>query len=189
MALAPSRVTHVLGAKWEGTVPVIQVLVLVNVVGLLGAVAVPLFEGLGLPQRVTLLEVVQSTVVVALAWFLAGPLGVVGAAVAWLGAVVASQGLSGFFAGRLLPSPLAGLAPPLTMVVLVSAVGGVAAWIVDMMLPGLLGLLAGAAVGSVVCGLLLWVLDRRLDLGLARDLARAFPQLAPILEFGGGRPS
>jgi O-antigen/teichoic acid export membrane protein len=175
--LAPALVDNVLGPRWQGTVPVIRVLVWVNVVGLLGDATVPLLKGLGRPSRATLLGLVQSGILVLLAWELAGRFGAVGAALTWLAAGCATQILGIYLLRQVLPQVWSGYARPLTATVTAALAGAAAAWGIIRVEDGLTGLLAAIGAASVVTASLLWVLDRRLELSLARDLARAFPNI------------
>jgi O-antigen/teichoic acid export membrane protein len=185
IVLAPSLVENILGPRWEATVPLIRLLALVNVVGLLGETVVPIFKGMGQPSRLAILELVQSSLLVALIWGLADLLGVTGAAVAWVIAVGASQLLSWMFVQRLLSQPLRGLARPVMVITAVAAVGALSALGVDRAIPGLPGLLLGGTVGISMIGLLLWLLDRRLGLGLTANIRQAFPQVTALFRLAG----
>jgi O-antigen/teichoic acid export membrane protein len=175
--LAPALVDNVLGPRWQGTVPVIRVLVWVNVVGLLGDALVPLLRGLGRPSRATLLGLVQSTLLVLLAWDLAGRFGALGAALTWLIATGASQLLGIYLLRHLLPRAWVGSGLALTATVAAALAGAAAAWGILRVENGLPGLLAAAGGGALATVAILWILDRRLELNLARDLARAFPNV------------
>lgn len=173
--LAPALVDHVLGPRWQGTVPVIRVLVWVNVVGLLGDALVPLLKGLGRPSRATLLGLVQSGLLVLLAWELAGRFGAVGAALTWLIATGAAQLLGIYLLRQVLPQAWVGSTFALTATVTAAVAGAAAAWGIVRVEDGLPGLLAAVGGAALVTLAALWSLDRRLELNLARDLARAFP--------------
>jgi O-antigen/teichoic acid export membrane protein len=175
--LAPALVDHVLGARWQGTVPVIRLLVWVNIVGLLGDATVPLLKGLGRPSRATLLGVVQTGLLVVLAWDLAGRFGAVGAALTWLAATGGSQVVGIYMLRQLLPQVFVGYLPPLTATVTAALAGAVVAWGIVRVESGLAGLVAAAGSAALVTAGVLWALDRRLQLNLARDLARAFPNV------------
>ena len=175
--LAPPLVDHVLGPRWQGTVPVIRVLVWVNVVGMLGDAIVPLLKGLGWPSRATLLGLVQSGLLVLLAWELAGRFGAVGAALTWLAATGASQLFGVYLLRRLLPQVWAASAVSLLSTVAAALAGAASAWGIIRVERGLAGMAAAAASAAFVTVAVLWFLDRRLELNLARDLARAFPNV------------
>lgn len=106
--LAP-WLAEVLGEGWRGSAELLRWLALTGVIGLFGDTVVPLLQGVGRPERVTALELVQSLALIVLALWLvapAGPLGdpLRGAGVAWLGAVAASQLLAAVFLRRALSS-------------------------------------------------------------------------------------
>jgi lipopolysaccharide exporter len=181
MVLAHSLTSDVLGPQWEGTAPVIQVLVAAGLVGLLGDALAPLFHGLGRPERQVASETIQAIVLVTGAWLFAGPLGLVGAALAWLPASCAAQGLGAFYAQRMLVRPFAPVALPLAVITAVSIGGGGLAWILDERIPGLGGFVVAVMLsGSAVIGLE-WALDRWYGFGFGEDLRQVFPALGRFL--------
>jgi lipopolysaccharide exporter len=178
IALTPSLVEFVLGPRWQGTGPLIRLLALVNVIGLFGDTVVPILQGLGRPSQLALVELVQSTLLLAFIWGLTTWLGVSGAAVAWLLAVGSSQLLSLLFLRRLLPHPLRGLKRPLTLILSISLIGAAAALSLDRALPGLIGLVASGILGAGLIAALLWLSEQRWQLGLASSAALLLPKLA-----------
>jgi O-antigen/teichoic acid export membrane protein len=187
--LAPTLVEHVLGARWQGTVTVIRVLVWVNVVGLLGDAIVPVLKGLGRPSRVTLLELVQYSLLIVLAWEFAGRFGLVGAGITWLVAVAASQILGMYFLRQLLPEAWIGLAPSMTAVVTASLMGAAAAWGLIQLDPGLVGLAAAIGAGGLVTLGVLSALDRWLRLSLVHNLVQVFPNISEAWRVVTGLPA
>jgi O-antigen/teichoic acid export membrane protein len=127
------------------------------------------------------IELVQSSVLIAVVWLLVGRFGAVSAGIAWLAGVGASQILSVAYVSRLLPKPFAGLGGPVLMILTVSTLGGIIAWGVVQIVPGIVGLAAAGLLSSAVIGLLLWRFDRYYAFGLGRDLVHAFPQLSRVL--------
>lgn len=187
IALAPGLVTHILGPKWEGTVPVIRILALVNIVGLLGDTVVPLLKGIGQPSKVAAATGSQTAVLVAVMWFFTGYWGVGGAALAWLPAIAVSQVIIIKYLYDLLPHPFAGLLKPAGIVVLVSLSGAAIAMKIYEMLPNLFGLIGAAAASTAFIGGMLWIFERRLSLGLLDDLAQVFPRLANRIGYHPGK--
>jgi O-antigen/teichoic acid export membrane protein len=183
IALAPSLVEDILGPRWLGTTPVIRVLAVVGMIGLLGEAIVPVLKGFGQPYKVAALEAVQSLLLIGLVWWLTARYGLIGAAIAWLPAVAVSQGISGIFAKQIIDQPFRGLKAPMMAIILASGVGAIVAFLVDTGLGGILGFVAANLIGLAIIGFLLWLSDRRFDLGLARALARAFPQAAALVGF------
>jgi O-antigen/teichoic acid export membrane protein len=118
---------------------------------------------------------------VLLVWILASRYGLIGAAAAWLPALVVSQVISAAFVRKILHRPFAGLAGPASAVVLTSGVGAAIALGVDSLLPGLPGLVLAAFLAMAIMLVLLWILNRRFDLRLADELPRAFPQFARLV--------
>jgi O-antigen/teichoic acid export membrane protein len=181
IVLAPSLVANVLGSKWEGTVPLIQLLALVNIIGLLGDMAIPILKGMGRPHQLVVIELIQSVLLIALIWKLIDHFGLLGAPLAWLAAVGSSQLVSLYFIQRLLSKPLSGLFVPLLIISVVSCFGSLAAWGLSNVISGLLGLVTATLLGLSIVGVLLWVADRGLALGLRRNLDMAFPQLTHLV--------
>jgi lipopolysaccharide exporter len=178
IAVAPALTETLLGEQWAGTGPLIRVLTLVGLIGLLGEVVVPVLYGLGQPQKVVILEVVQSTLVVGLTWWLVGQIGVLGAGVAWLPAIVLSQILGIRFLRDLVERPFAGVIKPLIAVLVSCCLAGALCWLVAAALPGLGGLVLALGLGVVVVLLLYLLGDSRLDSALSRAVLSVFPQLA-----------
>jgi len=188
VVLAPSLVEHVLGARWAGSAPIIQILAIACMLDLFRDAAVPIFNGLGQPYRVTALEAVQSVLLIAFVWALTGPFGVIGAAGAWLPALAASQLLAVVFLSRMLEQPFQGLGRPMLAVLGASSAGLVVAYVVDRATPGLTGFVLANLAAVAIIGGILWIADRRFNLRLVETLAQAFPRVAVLLGLstGGG---
>lgn len=181
IVLAPTLIHDVLGSKWMGTEDVIRVLVFVTVLGIFGEVAVSVFKGFGQPYRITLLEVVQSTVTISLVWFLTRQVGLVGAALSWVPAILLSQGLSAWFLLSILDRPFRGLMAPLLAVLAATALCAAVALTASYLVTGVTGLVVAAILGASSTIAFLWFADRRYELGFANDLALIFPQIAIFL--------
>jgi lipopolysaccharide exporter len=180
IALAPSLVVNILGPRWQGTVPLIRWLALVNVLGLFGDVTAPIFKALAQPYRITVVEMLQSALLITLIWGLAGRYGVTGAALARLIAVGSSQLVSAAFLLRVLPRPFDGIGLPMALIAAVCGIVGLAVSSADRLIVGPLGFLLAILSATTAMVLLIWFLDRRFRLGLANNLARAFPQIASL---------
>ena len=183
VVLAPSLVTTVLGPRWQGTAPLIQLLALVNIVGLFGDTVGPILKGVGRPGRLAIIELIQSSLLIIGIWSLAGRYGVVSAALAWLAAVSASQLVSALFVQQVLPKPLAGLARPTLAIAAASGVGGLIAALVAAAAPGPIGVIAASGLGLVTSVMLLWTFDRWFAFGLANGFYRTFPQVAALVGY------
>lgn len=179
--LAPTLIHDILGPSWAGSEDVVRVLCLVVMIGMLGDVAVPVFKGFGQPYRITLLNLTQSSILISFGWVLTKSLGLVGAAIAWLPAVLLSQLLCVRFLRRSLDHPFRGLQNPLMAILAATGLCLVLALTVSYLIPGVVGLVAATALGGISAVLLLWMADRRYGLGFAHDLALAFPQFASFL--------
>lgn len=183
IALAPPVVENVLGPKWEGTVPVIRILALASMIGLLGETIVPILKGMGRPSKVVVMEGVQTLLLIAGVVFFTRYWGLAGAALAWLPAIAISQLIGSKYARDLLPHAFAGLLKPFSVIAGIAVVGALFASGIYQMIPGLTGLMLGIALTAAGTGLVLWIADRWLALGLVDDLARAFPQVATLVGY------
>jgi O-antigen/teichoic acid export membrane protein len=180
IALAPTLVETVFDARWTGSGPIIQIILLSGIIGLLGEATVPLLKGVGQPYRIAVLEVIQSALIIVLVWGLTGRFGLVGAALAMLLSVAASQGVSVLFVKRLLDRPFGGLTAR-AATLFGSALGSAAVALALVRLPwGVTGLAVAATAGAAVGAGILWCADRRFELGLIQDFTRAFPQVAVL---------
>jgi lipopolysaccharide exporter len=178
IVLAPTLVHDVLGPEWAGTEDVIRVLSLVVMIGIFGEVAVSVFKGFGQPYRITLLEVVQSSVTISLVWLLTSRVGLVGAALAWVPAILLSQGLSARFLLSVLDQPFRGLLAPFVAVITATMLCIAVAVTAIYFVPGVVGLMLAAILGAMSTVAFLWFADRRFELGFTNDLALVFPQIA-----------
>lgn len=181
IVLASSLVSELLGARWIGTAPIIQVLAIASLIGLLADAAHPIFNGLGQPQKVVAFEGVQYALLIGLVWELTGRFGLVGAVSAWLPATIAAQIVAVVLLRSVLPRPFEGTLAPLLAIAAISAVGGAIAFALDRVVGGLLGFVLAGLFGAATMGILLWVNDRRYGLGLRSLLGRIFPRLATFV--------
>jgi lipopolysaccharide exporter len=182
IALAPALVEEVLGPKWAGTAPIIRILTLASAIGFFGDSTGPVFRGLGQPYRVTIVEVVQSILLISLVWQFAQRWGLGGAAAAWIPAISVSQAISYLFLRRVLGESYAGFARPMVVLILSCLVVLMTAIGIDALFDGLLGLVAAIVLSALVAITLIWVLEQRANLGIAANLTRLFPRLS----FGTG---
>jgi O-antigen/teichoic acid export membrane protein len=181
IALTPSLVQEVLGVRWTGTEPLIQTLALVGILGLFGDAVGPVLQGLGRPNRVVVLGVVQSLIILLFVWNLEGRYGVVSVAFAWVPAIAVSQIISAVFIRQLLPRPFSGMGQPLLVILITAAFGGMIALGVTTILSGLVGLVIAVSVAAVFIGISLLFFERSFSLGLLSNLPRAFPQIATLV--------
>ena len=152
-------------------------------IDLFGEATSPLFKGLGQPYRVTVIEVTQSLLLIGFVLLFADTYGLIGAAVAWLPAVIVARIISVVFVKQLLEQPFVGFLRPMMTIVFASAAGALIALGVDQIMPGFVGFVLAAGVGLGAAGLIIWFLDRRYELGFARDMALFFPQISSLPGF------
>jgi O-antigen/teichoic acid export membrane protein len=184
-ALTPGLVTYVLGPNWEGTVELIRVLVLVNILGLIGETVLPILNGTGRPQLGASIECLQSSLLITLSAPLIGWFGVLGAALVWLPTVGSSQILSIVYVRRILPRPFLGAAKPAVTIAAVAIAGGLVAAAIANSLGGVAGLVVAGGTAAIVIAGLLWLADKILHLGLQANLILAFPPLGRLRFLNG----
>lgn len=182
IVLAPILVTEILGTKWEGTVLLIQILSLVTMIGLLGDATIPLVKGFGQPFRAAQIEIAQSASLIMMIWFFTDRFGVIGAALAWLPAIVLVQVLSLYFIHNIFHNPLREVRKPFFAILLSVILGTGTSILMIRLLANIPGLIFASFSATIIIGCSLWILDHRYSLGLLRNIAIAFPQLASILK-------
>ncbi len=181
ITLTPSLVATVLGSQWAGTTGLIRVLALASLVGLVGETIVPILNGIGHPDRVLVIEVIQTVFLIIFAALLARRYGVIGAAAAWLPAVGAAQLAAIVMLRRHLPTPFAGTGVPAVVLLGISITGaGIAGAFADWV-PGWPGLAGALLAGLCFSAGLVWYTDRRFALGYTTGLSSAYPRLAARL--------
>jgi O-antigen/teichoic acid export membrane protein len=185
LVLAPTLTHDILGPNWAGTDDVIRILTLVVMIGVFGDVAVTVFRGFGQIYRITLLEVVQSSITITFVWMLTSRFGLVGAAMAWLPSIVLSQILSIFFLQNILERPFHGLQKPFAAIMMSTGLCALIAYSVIRLVPGIVGLILAGALSTACTTAFLWTVDIRLGLGFSKNLALVFPQFAGF--FGASR--
>ena len=182
IVLSPVLVRDVLGAKWDGTVPLIQILTIVTMIGLLGDSTIPLVKGFGQSYRVTQIELVQSSSLILMIWFFTERFGVIGAALAWLPAIIGVQILCIHFIRDLFRDPLVEARKPLIAILLATFACAGIAYSAIHLFPNIPGLVLAGLLAGLVAVVILWFSDHRYSLGLVRNIAIAFPQVASILK-------
>lgn len=182
IVLSPVLVQDILGTKWNGTVPLIQILALATMIGLLGDATIPLVKGFGQPYRVTQIELVQSSSLILMIWFFTSRYGMVGAALAWLPAIICVQILCLYFIQDIFHGSLVETRRPLIAILLATIAGAGISYLAIHALPNIPGLVIASLLAVLVIGSILWFSDHRYSLGLVRNIAIAFPQLASFLK-------
>jgi O-antigen/teichoic acid export membrane protein len=181
VVLAPSLVQDLLGPRWVGTEAAIQVLAVVTMIEIFGDALTPVFKGMGKPSRIALLAGIQTCILIGLVWELAGKYGLPGAVAAWIPATATAQIVGFFLLRQIIPDAYEGLGKTLLGVSFVGVSGALVSFLIDRTLPGLAGLLMASGAGAGVIMLMLIQADRRLNLGIGTALARAIPNLHPLL--------
>lgn len=183
IVLAPSLTRDILGPNWEGTEELIRILALVVMISIFGEVAISVFKGFGQPYRITLVEVIQSSITIALVWILTKRFGLAGAALAWLPTISFSQVLSALFLQKILDDPFRGLQQPLLAVLAATTSCVVISMVFRNLVPGIAGLIIAIGLGTASAVTVLWLADRRFSLGFVRNMAIAFPPIAAFIGF------
>jgi O-antigen/teichoic acid export membrane protein len=171
IVLAPS-LAEALGPQWAGTAPLIQIVGLAAAIGIYVDATLPLLMGRGRPDRVMIVCVTQTGVLLALLLPLVSTLGALGAAAAWLPAYAAAQVVSALLVRSTIGPKPSGAAPQLLAILAVSIAAGTAAALVPIWFSGFAAVAGGGLAGAVTGGILLGGLSRRMDFGI-RGLLRA----------------
>lgn len=182
IALAPSLVRDVLGDRWQGAGPIIQVLAVVGVIGLLRDAALPALKGLGHPNKYSAIEILQSVVLVIVIWPLILNLDLVGTALSWLVALSFSFAMSIIFLCGVLLRPFENLRTTLVAIAVSSGLGMVAAVGIDYAVPSLLGLVSAGVIGTTVILAVLLYVNHRFQIGLVHNIAQISPSLSAIIQ-------
>ena len=180
IVLSPVLVQNILGEKWNGTVPMIQILGLVTMIGLLGDATIPLVKGFGQPYRATQIELVQSSTLLLMIWFFTSRYGAIGAALAWLPAIICVQILCLYFIREIFNDPLYEARKLLLAIFLATVAGAGISFLAIHILPSIPGLVIAGLLAALVTGSILWYLDQQYSLGLVRNIMIAFPQVASL---------
>ena len=165
LVLAPA-LEAVLGERWTGTAPIIQILAVSGITSLLGELVTPLLMGRGRADRAFILEMVQTGVLLLVLLPLVSALGAKGAALAWLTGNVAALLVTLGWLRTLLPGGLTLDTLPLLAALAASAGGAAAAAWSAATIPGVAGLVLGGAFGLAVAAGMLVVFNRWLALNL-----------------------
>lgn len=176
LVLAPGLVQEVLGAKWDGTVPVIRILAFGTLLGIFGEAVTPLLNGYGQPHKVTFVELAQSLVLIGCVWGFSRAYGLAGAALASLPAVTTAQLVNALLLRRLLPNPWEGMVG-LWAIAGASTLGALVAWGAQQAVAGMAGLLLASLLAILTTYMVIWAADQALGLGLLDRIQKVFPGL------------
>jgi O-antigen/teichoic acid export membrane protein len=182
IVLCPVLVQDVLGAKWEGTVPLIQILGLGAMIALLSDATIPLVKGFGQSYRLTQIELVQSFSIILMVWFFTSRYGILGAALAWLPAILSVQILCFYFIQDIFHNSLKEVRRPLLAILFATVAGAGISYLAIQVLPTISGLLIASLLAALVIVSTLWFSDHRYSLGLVHNIVVAFPQLASFFK-------
>lgn len=175
--LVPELVVYVLGDGWQGTVGVMQLLILTSILMLLSDSLNPVLMGLGRPSGIAAMDTLRLFILAVLGWTLVGTLGLAGAGVAWTIAVLAAQVMAARYALEIFPQPFAGLARPLLAIAAASVLATAVAALIVRTFPGLAGLAAGILASAATAGAATLWLDRHFALGILQTILGPFPAL------------
>jgi hypothetical protein len=124
---------------------------------------------------------VLNLMLISLVWVLSGNFGIIGAALAWLPSIVASQIVGIVSLRRVLPQPLEGLGRPLLIIAIASMGGGMTAYGISQYLTGIGGLVVTGTAAFLVTFLLIWISGRRYSMGFIQDVMTIFPRVGAFL--------
>jgi O-antigen/teichoic acid export membrane protein len=181
IVLAPGLVQYILGPSWQGADQLIQLLAVVGILGLVTDAAVPAFKGLGYPSIFMLIEAAQSALLILFVYWFTSYFGLLGAALAWYPAILASLAIAFVFLRRIFTRPFAGVARPVTAIAVSSLLGGAITMAVYHITPTFVGFILAGIIGVVVISGLIWLLNQLLKLHIGGSLTTLFPQVLHLL--------
>jgi hypothetical protein len=115
-------------------------------------------------------------------WLFTSRFGIVGAALAWLPTAIFVQILCIYFIRDNFHGTLKNVAKPMLAIFVSTIAGAGVSALVISMFDTIPGLVLSGVLAVLVTGATLWISDQRYSLGLARNIAIAFPQLAAFLK-------
>jgi lipopolysaccharide exporter len=177
IAITPTLVNDIMGQSWAGTINIIRILAVVNIFDVIGETITPILNGTGHPNKILIIESVQSLILISIVTSLASAYGAVGAALAWLPATATVQILGLYFIRKLLDKPFSGLRAPILTIVLISLTGALFAVGIDLLVAGWIGFVLSGTLGLTLIIGLLWLAERRFSFGLLDGIQQVFPQL------------
>jgi PST family polysaccharide transporter len=184
--LAP-ELEHALGAHWAGTAPMMQILSIAGAAALLGQMFVPLLLGLGMPERVLAIEIVQTVVLLVVQMPALQLFEVNGAALSWLAGNVAALALVATWTTELLPGAVKDTRRRVAAAAVTAGGAALGAALGAMSLQGMAAIGAGGLLGVLVAVVTLWWLDRRQGLQLVEYRELLLPRSAPVRLYDAGR--
>jgi O-antigen/teichoic acid export membrane protein len=182
IVLSPILVQDVLGTKWNGTVPLIQILAIVTMIGLLGDATIPLVKGFGQTYRVMMIEMVQSSVLISMILVFTRFFDTIGTALAWLPTIIAVQILCLYFIQDIFHDPLKEARRPIIAIFSATLAGAGMAYAIINLIPNIFGIVMASALSIVLMISILWFSDQRFSLGLVQNILITFPQAASVLK-------
>lgn len=177
VALVPALTRDALGPQWAGTPTLVTLLAGAAVLGLIADSVLPMLEGRGEPDRITMLMSIRTVVLLAAAWPLAMGYGVAGAAMATIAAEIPVQIVAATLARRRLPRPFKGVGRVAAAAAVAGALGAAVGLGIDRLVGPPIGVAPAALTAGIVSMAGLWLLDRTLSLHLAEQLVLVFPAL------------
>lgn len=182
--LSSSLVSHLIGDKWLDIIPLIQMLAVVGIFGTVGEATVPLFKGLGHPQRYALLEGAQSTLLIGFTLIFSTYYGIAGVCYAWFPAITGALILSLQYLRSNLGLRYMTLVKQVAIVLGASIVGSILAYVIDRSIHSIVGLTISSGIYFIFMIILLVQADKRFSLGLVNSLSTLFPHLSGFLKKG-----
>jgi O-antigen/teichoic acid export membrane protein len=173
--LVPALVSDLLGERWQGTVGVMQLLILSSVAGILGDSVAPLLKGVGRPARILWMDSVQLVVLLGAAWLLIDLVGLWGAGLAWVISVASSQFMAYRYASDVLNDPFRGVGAVMVAIIVTGVVAALIAAVILHWMNGIVAILLAVVASTAAAVLAMLVLDRQFGLGLRRSLSEPFP--------------
>ena len=108
--------------------------------------------------------------------------GMVSTALAWLPTIICVQLLCLYFIRDIFHDRLIEIRRPLFAIFLATFACARTSYVTIHVFPNIPGLIISSLLAALVTGMILWISDNRYSLGLMRNIAITFPQVASVLK-------
>jgi O-antigen/teichoic acid export membrane protein len=176
--VAPDFIHVVYTDKWAPTIPVLQILALFSLVKMVGMAGTDsIYKAIGRPDILTKIDLLKALLLFPVTWWAVSQYGIIGAALAQLGAAILTSGLGLFLIHQMLHLRLSNILGEMRIAFLSSMLMLASVKIFLLLastMPSLPRLIIASSLGALVYMLTIWILSRETVL-LVRKLIGSVP--------------